>query len=217
VATRADLIDFTRVKGPHVALLDDALLSGAAGLVPVRVSGWPMTRSGSRRSGAAARAGNAGSALGVGSAAGDAVVPNAWADPAALESAPRGRHRTAPLSPFDSLIWDRARTERVFGVTHRLEAYVPKEKRIHGYFAMPVLAGGRLIGRFDPAREGTTLVARQVGFGTGGEPGGVHPRSVRAMADALWEAASWVGCDDVRVERVDPPGMEAPLRTELTK
>lgn len=65
----------------------------------------------------------------------------AWADPAALETPPRGRHRTTLLSPFDSLIWERARTERIFGFTHRLEAYTPKQKRVYGYFAMPVLAG----------------------------------------------------------------------------
>ena len=41
----------------------------------------------------------------------------AWADPAALETPPRGRHRTTLLSPFDSLIWERARTERIFGFT----------------------------------------------------------------------------------------------------
>lgn len=86
----------------------------------------------------------------------------AWADPAVLAAPPRGRHRTTLLSPFDSLIWDRPRTERIFGFTHRLEAYVPRPQRIHGYFAMPLLAGGRLTGRVDPAREGTTLVARQV-------------------------------------------------------
>ncbi|MBE3008999.1 YcaQ family DNA glycosylase [Microbispora sp. NEAU-D428] len=189
VATRADLVDFTRVKGRHAAMLDEALLSGAAGLVPVRVSGWPARRGA------------------------DPDGPNAWADPAALESEPRGRHRTTPLSPFDSLIWERARAERVFGLNHRLEAYVPKDKRVHGYFAMPVLAGGRIIGRVDPAREGATLVARQVGF----EPGGGRARAVEAMSDALWEAASWVGCTDVRVERVGTPDLEAPLRAAVTR
>ncbi|GAA0404360.1 crosslink repair DNA glycosylase YcaQ family protein [Microbispora corallina] len=190
VATRADLVDFTRVKGRHAAMLDEALLSGAAGLVPVRVAGWPVPRAG--RSAAA-------------------PGPNAWADPVALESEPRGRHRTTLLSPFDSLIWERARAERIFGLNHRLEAYVPKDKRVHGYFAMPVLAGGRIIGRVDPAREGTTLVARQVGF----EPGGSRARAVEGMRDALWEAASWVGCTDVRVERVAAPELEAPLRAAL--
>ncbi|MQY15729.1 hypothetical protein SRB5_59190 [Streptomyces sp. RB5] len=137
----------------------------------------------------------------------------AWADPEALAEAPRGRHRTTLLSPFDSLVWDRARTERIFGMTHRLEAYVPKPKRIHGYFAMPVLAGGLLVARVDPAREGGTLVARQVSLGTD-LPGGVTPaRAVAPTAAALREAAGWVGASEVRVERVTPaelrPAMEA--------
>ncbi|WP_328871789.1 winged helix DNA-binding domain-containing protein [Streptomyces sp. NBC_00287] len=132
----------------------------------------------------------------------------AWADPAALATPPRGRHRTTLLSPFDSLIWDRARTERIFGFTHRLEAYVPRQKRIHGYFAMPVLAGGRLVGRVDPAREGRTLVAKQITLD--------GPKAVPAVAQALVEAASWVDCTDVRVERVDTPELREPLTHALT-
>jgi uncharacterized protein YcaQ len=133
----------------------------------------------------------------------------AWADPAALETAPRGRHRTTLLSPFDSLIWERARTERIFGFTHRLEAYVPRPKRVYGYFAMPVLAGGRLVGRVDPAREGRTLVARQVTLD--------GPKAVPGVAQALVEAASWVDCTDVRVERVDAPDLREPLTLELAR
>jgi uncharacterized protein YcaQ len=131
----------------------------------------------------------------------------AWADPEALAAGPRGRHRTTLLSPFDSLIWDRPRTERIFGFTHRLEAYVPKPKRVHGYFAMPLLSGGRLMGRVDPAREGRTLVARQVSLAGRG--------AVRPMAQALREAAGWVGCDAVRVERVMQPELTAPLAEAL--
>lgn len=131
-----------------------------------------------------------------------------WADPAALAAPPRGRHRTTLLSPFDSLIWDRPRTERIFGFTHRLEAYVPRPRRIHGYFAMPLLAGGRLVGRVDPAREGTTLVARQVSM--------QGPKAVAPMARALREAADWVGCDSVRVDRCDDGKLAAALRSELT-
>ncbi|MGW3356646.1 winged helix-turn-helix domain-containing protein [Streptomyces bungoensis] len=133
----------------------------------------------------------------------------AWADPAALAAPPRGRHRTTLLSPFDSLIWERARTERIFGFTHRLEAYVPRPKRVHGYFAMPVLAGGRLVGRVDPAREGHTLVAKQVTLD--------GPKAVPAVAQALVEAASWVSCTDVRVERVDAPELREPLARELAR
>ncbi|WP_433252395.1 winged helix-turn-helix domain-containing protein [Streptosporangium sp. CA-135522] len=182
VATRADLVDFLRLRPAAAALLDDALLDGSAGLTPVRVSGWPDRSAG------------------------------AWADPAALETEPRGRHRTTLLSPFDSLVWDRARTARVFGFTHRLEAYVPKDKRVHGYFTMPVLAGGRLVGRVDPAREGSTLVGRQVSL----EPGVNLHKGARSLADALREAASWVGCDDIRVDRVDAH-LAAPLRDALTR
>jgi uncharacterized protein len=133
----------------------------------------------------------------------------AWADPAALATPPRGRHRTTLLSPFDSLIWERARTERIFGFTHRLEAYVPRQKRVYGYFAMPVLAGGRLVGRVDPAREGRTLVARQVTVD--------DAKAVPAVAQALIEAATWVNCTDVRVERVDAPALREPLARELAR
>ncbi|MGY1400422.1 winged helix-turn-helix domain-containing protein [Streptomyces sp. SS10] len=133
----------------------------------------------------------------------------AWADSEALATLPRGRHRTTLLSPFDSLIWERARTERMFGFTHRLEAYVPKPKRVHGYFAMPVLAGGRLVGRVDPAREGRALVAKQVTLD--------GRKAVPQVAQALVEAAGWVGCTDVRVERVDAPELREPLTAELAR
>jgi uncharacterized protein YcaQ len=175
VATRADIVDFIRVKGRYADLLDEALASGAAGLVPVRVAGWPAAR----REG----------------------VPAAWADRAALESEPRGRHRTTLLSPFDSLVWDRPRTQRVFRFNHRLEAYVPKDKRVHGYFSMPVLSGGRLVARVDPAREGDTLVARHVVFERGSGRVGAVAEAVR---EALREAASWVGCANIRIDRVSP-------------
>jgi uncharacterized protein len=140
----------------------------------------------------------------------------AWADPSALADPPRGRHRTTLLSPFDSLVWDRKRTQRVFTFDHRLEAYVPKPKRVHGYFTMPLLACGRLIGRVDPAREGTTLIARKVSL----EPTAVNTpgkaeRAMTYLAEALREAAEWVGCDAIRVERLDPPALTAPLTAAL--
>jgi uncharacterized protein YcaQ len=142
---------------------------------------------------------------------------NTWAHPDALGDQPRGRHRTSLLSPFDSLVWDRKRTQRMFAFDHRLEAYVPKDKRVHGYFTMPLLAGGHLIGRVDPAREGGTLVARKASL----EPAAVNtrPKADRAithLAEALREAAEWVGCHSIRVERLTPPALAAPLATALT-
>jgi uncharacterized protein YcaQ len=131
----------------------------------------------------------------------------AWAHPSALaELSRRGRHRVTLLSPFDSLVWDRRRTLRLFGFVHRLEAYVPAPRRVHGYYAMPLLVGGRLAGRVDPGREGRTLVAKRVSVGSD---------AVDAMAVALTEAAAWVGCDNVAVRVVDPPELAAPLRTAL--
>jgi uncharacterized protein YcaQ len=131
-----------------------------------------------------------------------------WADPAALAQAPVGRHRVTLLSPFDSLIWDRKRTRRMFGFAHSLEAYVPKAKRVHGYFAMPLLAKGRLVGRVDPVRRGQTLVARQLSLDS--------PAATEAMARALREAAEWVGCSAVEVQQVTPPQLAQRLTSALS-
>ncbi|MDQ6783554.1 MAG: winged helix DNA-binding domain-containing protein [Actinomycetota bacterium] len=134
---------------------------------------------------------------------------DAWADPGALDAlGERGRHRATLLSPFDSLIWDRARTLRLFGFTHRLEAYTPAAKRVHGYYAMPILAGGRLVGRVDPGRSGSTLVTKRVSVS--------RPSALPQVASALREAAAWVGATDVRLDVVDPPELTAALTALLT-
>jgi uncharacterized protein YcaQ len=133
----------------------------------------------------------------------------AWASPKALRALTagiRGAQRTTLISPFDSLIWDRPRTARIFGYAHKFEAYVPAPDRVHGYFVMPVLAGGKLVGRVDPGRTGTTLVAKRVS----GEPA-----AARQIARALVEAARWVGCDDVSVVEARPAPFKAALRTAL--
>ncbi|MGH2499337.1 MAG: winged helix-turn-helix domain-containing protein, partial [Candidatus Limnocylindria bacterium] len=136
----------------------------------------------------------------------------AWADPRSLADLGagrvRGRHRTALLSPFDSLVWYKPRVERVFGFRHAVEAYTPAAKRVHGYFPMPLLAGGRLVGRVDPGRSGRTLVAKRVSL---------EPAALEAMAAALAEAAAWVGCDGVAVEVVAPASLHAPLRAALRR
>ena len=139
----------------------------------------------------------------------------AYADPVALTAATTaGRHRTTLLSPFDSLVWHRARTSRVFGFDHTLEAYVPAAKRVHGYFTMPVLHGGRLVARVDPKRDGRVLRARQVTFETG-RGGRVPAAAITGTAAALREAAGWVGCEHVVAERVVPEAARSALEGAL--
>jgi uncharacterized protein YcaQ len=141
------------------------------------------------------------------------VEVEGWRDPAYLHPAfadlkrPRAQ-RAVLLSPFDSLIWERERTERLFGYAFSLEAYKPKAERVHGYFTMPLLADGTIAGHVDPKREGKTLIARNVSLH--------DASSVEPMATALREAASWVECDSVRFERVSPraamPGLKRLLK-----
>lgn len=124
----------------------------------------------------------------------------AWAVAEALETGTTGlRSRPRLVSPFDSLVWDRDRTERLFDFRHRLEAYTPRPQRVHGYFSMPLLVGDSLVGRVDPGRDGTTFVAKGVHL----EPH-AKPAAILGLAVALREAASWVGSDDIRVEWVTP-------------
>jgi hypothetical protein len=132
----------------------------------------------------------------------------AYADPLALATlGVRARGRNVLLSPFDSLIWYRERVERLFELRHRLEAYTPKEKRIYGYFAMPVLAGTRIVGLVDPGRRGDVLVAKQVTL--------LRPGVASQVAGAIVEAASWVDCTDCEVERVEPASARAELKAEV--
>ncbi len=136
----------------------------------------------------------------------------AYADPGALSMAgSRMRGRTVLLSPFDSLIWYRDRVERLFDLRHRLEAYTPKEKRIYGYFAMPVLSGTTMVALVDPGRRDDALVAKQV---TLLRPG---PETVEVVADALVEAGSWVGATRVAVERVEPASARRQLVLSLQR
>lgn len=138
--------------------------------------------------------------------------PRTWATAEALawlDSSGKDRHRTTLLSPFDSLVWFRERTERIFGMRHRLEAYTPAPKRIYGYFAMPVLNRGELVARVDPKREGSTLVAQTVTFES------ASPEAIRGTAIALQEAASWVGSQVIRVEKVVPASAAKALSAAL--
>jgi len=108
------------------------------------------------------------------------------------------RGRTALLSPFDNLLCDRARTEQLFGFSHRLEIYTPKAKRRWGYFVLPVLDGDRLVARVDLAidRKTKTLVALAVHAELNVPRGKRLPQAIRRELERL---AAWRGATALEV------------------
>jgi hypothetical protein len=112
------------------------------------------------------------------------------AHPEALDSSAVPR-RVTFLSPFDRLIYDRDRTEALFGFHYRLEMYVPKAKRQYGYYVLPILCGDRLIGRIDPVfdRKSGVLRVNSVHWEPGAKPVSLQ-RPLRSLA-------RFVGADSI--------------------
>jgi uncharacterized protein len=111
------------------------------------------------------------------------------------------RPRTTLLSPFDNLIIDRERTERLFGFRFRMEIYVPKAARRFGYYVLPILHGDRLIGRVDPAmdRASGRLVVNAI-HAEPDAPAAAGP----GVAAALQELAAFLGADGVDLGQPPP-------------
>lgn len=166
VATLPDLADYHRMK-TREAHAAVRVLEETGELLPVTVRGWERST-------------------------GEPL-------PAWLHADARLPARLAPdalLSPFDPLVWFRPRTERLFGFHYRLEIYTPKEKRQFGYYCLPLLVGGKLVGRLDlkADRSQRTLLVQAAWR----EPNAPADTAARA-SELLARAAAWQGLESVVV------------------
>ncbi len=130
------------------------------------------------------------------------VEVQGWKDPAYLHpeaKKPRSVPAKALLSPFDPVVWFRPRAERLFNFHYRIEIYVPEPKRVYGYYVLPFLLDEELVGRVDLKADRKAGVLRV--RGAYAEEGADKTRVAAEMAGSLSEMATWLGLDDVAVER----------------
>jgi uncharacterized protein YcaQ len=133
---------------------------------------------------------------------------------AALARAASGRLRathTTLLSPFDPVVWDRDRVQALFGFGYRIECYVPAPKRQYGYYVLPVLHRGRLVGRLDAKMHRADALFEVKSFWL--EPAVKSaPSLLHDVAAAIVRCARWHGATRVRYGQISPRGCAAALR-----
>lgn len=135
----------------------------------------------------------------------------------ALSKAAAGRLRATHatlLSPFDPVVWDRARASVMFGFDYTIECYVPEAKRRFGYFVLPILDRGRLVGRLDAKahRAQGRFEVKCIHLEAGVR---VDDDRLAAIARAIQACADWHGTCEVQIRRSDPRALAAGLREAL--
>jgi uncharacterized protein YcaQ len=145
------------------------------------------------------------------------VSVEGWREPAYLHpeaKLPARIDAAALLSPFDPGVWDRARARAMFGFDYRIECYTPAPKRRYGYYVLPILHRGRLVGRLDAkAHRGDGVFELKALYL---EPG-IEPdeRLLAELAQAIQACADWHETPTVRVRKTDPRELAASLRCAL--
>ncbi len=130
------------------------------------------------------------------------IAVEGWKQPAFLDaqaSVPRRIEVRALLSPFDSLVWERSRTERLFDFRYRLEIYTPAHRRIHGYYVLPFLLDERLVARVDLKADRARSALRVVKAHC--EPWAEDIRVAGPLGEEIRTLAGWLGLDRVVVSR----------------
>jgi uncharacterized protein YcaQ len=180
VATAPQVSDYYRQKKPATRARVKALAAEGA-LLPVEVEGWKETAY---------------------------LHPD---DLSLVEEIDAGTHQptlTTFLSPFDNLTWDRQRLSDLFGFDYRIEMYTPAAQRQYGYYVLPILHRGRLVGRLDPKadRRAGTLIIRAIYL----EPGqSITDDLVAGIAGALREFMAFHRSERLHIERPDDHRPEA--------
>ena len=118
-----------------------------------------------------------------------------------LEVAPAGTNPTTILSPFDPVVWNRDRAVRLFDFDYKIEIYVPQEKRVFGYYCLPILHNRKLVGRIDlkSDRQNSVLIA-QAAWAEAGVDGKQVDSVAAGLAKNLKQAQAWQGLSDIRIE-----------------
>ena len=169
VATLADLADYHRLKRGE-ALAAVRELEASGVLESVKVEGWHTA----------------------------AGKP----EPAWIHHEARVPGRLAPdalLTPFDPVVWFRPRAERLFNFHYRIEIYTPKEKRKYGYYCLPLMVGGKLVGRLDlKADRSRNVLIVQAAWQEPNAPA----RTTEAAQALLIQAARWQGLNEVIVRGI---------------
>ncbi len=134
-----------------------------------------------------------------------------------LEEAISGKREptlTTLLSPFDPLVWDRQRAREIFSFDYTIECYTPAAKRQYGYFTLPILQRGRLVGRLDPKahRSQGLFEIKSIHL----EPGVAASEELAAdLADVLRRFAAWHGTPEIVIRQSNPPSFAAMLNSAL--